>query len=224
MSALTTVPDGFFRFPAHPVSPVRKLGYNMARKDPVEPAEGQITELLREAAGGNREAFNRLYELVFPALLAKAAARMRREKPGQSISANDLLDEAFMRIANQRVVAKNRKQFYGIFGIMMRRVLLDRIRKKLAEPNGGGWRRVTLDPNFSLPRQEAEKLLAVHQCLERLEKDNPRQGKIVELRFFGGFSEKEIAEYLEISPSTVEADWRFAKAWLRMELEDRRWP
>jgi RNA polymerase sigma factor (TIGR02999 family) len=224
MSALTTIPDFFFQFPAHPAPSVRKLGYNTPREGPVKPAEEQITELLHEAAGGNREAFDRLYELVFPELLAKAAARMRRETPGQSIGASDLAMEAFLRAADQRAPAKNRRQFYGMFEIMMKRVLLDRIRKKLAEANGGGWRRVTLHPNLSMPRQEAEKLLAVQQCLERLEQDNPRQGKIVELRFYCGLSNTDIAEYLGISLSTVEADWRFAKAWLRMELEDRRWP
>jgi RNA polymerase sigma factor (TIGR02999 family) len=100
----------------------------------------------------------------------------------------------------------------------MRRVLVDHWKKKQAAKGGGGLQRVPLDETLLLSEQDEEKLYAVHQCLERLEQVRPRPAKIVEHRFFGGLENKEIAELMGISLSTVEADWRFARAWLHQEI------
>jgi RNA polymerase sigma factor (TIGR02999 family) len=187
----------------------------------VEPTVGDVTDVLRLAAAGDTEAQDRLFQLLVPTLRKMAAARMARERPGHTLSPTALVNEAFLRLVKQdKVPAENTAQLLGVFGITMRRVLVDHWKKKHAARNGGGWDRVALDHLFALPAKAEEQFLAIHSCLERLEKDKPRQAKIVELRFFCGLSNPEIAAQLGISLSTVEADWRFARAWLRAELGD----
>jgi RNA polymerase sigma factor (TIGR02999 family) len=183
--------------------------------------EADVTDLLRQAAGGSTDAQERLFHLLVPALRQMAAARMAREQPGHTLSPTALVNEAFLRLAKQQTApTENVSQLLGVFGITMRRVLVDHWKKKHAAKGGGGWERVPLDDAFAISREMEERLLAVHTCLERLEQEKPRQAKIVELRFFAGLSNPEIAAQLGISLSTVEADWRFARAWLRYELQD----
>ena len=219
MSALTLVSNALGAKRKQRLPPVSAEVYNTRSEGrSLEPPDGEITELLRQAANGSEEARNRLYELILPELRKRASAKLRRERRGHSLSTMDLVNEAFLRYADQKKLQENKEQLYRVFGMMMRRVLVDRVKKKLSERRGGGRQRVTLHPNLSLPWKQAEQMLAVHDCLERLEKDYPRPGKIVELRFFGGLSNPEIAEVLGICLFTVEADWRFARAWLRIEL------
>jgi RNA polymerase sigma-70 factor (ECF subfamily) len=188
----------------------------------VEPVDGGVTELLQQAAGGNADAQDRLFQLLLPTLRQMAIARMAREKPGHTLGPTALVNEAFLRIAKQyKLPAENTAQFLGVFGLTMRRVLVDHWKKKNAAKGGGGLERVPLDEIFISPRQAEETMYAVHQCLERLERVKPRPAKIVEHRFFGGLENHEIAELMGISVSTVEADWRFARAWLRQELGER---
>ena len=189
----------------------------------VEATGTDLTPLLRQAAGGDAEAQDLLMHLLVPRLRVVAAAQMARERPGHTLSPTALVNEAFLRLARQETLPdKNVEQFLAIFATTMRRVLVDRWKKKNAAKHGGGWRREPLDDLFPGPDHAEEEALAVHECLERLEAEQPRQAKLVELRFFGGLSNAEIAEHLGVSLSTVEADWRFARAWLRLELEHRR--
>ena len=182
-----------------------------------------LTPLLRQAADGDAGAQDLLLHLLVPRLRIIAAAQMARERPGHTLSPTALVNEAFLRLARQDMLPdKNVEQFLAIFATTMRRVLVDRWKKKNAAKHGGGWIREPLDDLFPGPEHAEEEALAVHECLERLEREQPRQAKLVELRFFGGLSNAEIAEHLGVSLSTVEADWRFAKAWLRLELEHRR--
>ncbi len=186
----------------------------------LKPPAGEVTELLRQAASGSEQAKDRLFELILPELCRIASARLRRERSGHSLGTTDLVLEAYLRLSRQQTFpAENRAQFLATFAMAMRRVLIDHAKKKISRRHGGDWQRVSLHPNLSLPGEQVESILAIHGCLERLEKENPRQGRIVELRFFGGLSNPEIAAVLDISLSTVEADWRFARAWLRVELE-----
>ena len=188
----------------------------------VESVDGGVTELLQQAAGGNADAQDRLFQLLLPTLRQMAAARMSREKPGHTLGPTALVNEAFLRIAGQyKLPAQNTAQFLGVFGLTMRRVLVDHWKKKHAIKGGGNATRVPLEEGFLLSQHDDENLFAVHQCLERLEEVKPRPAKIVEHRFFGGLENHEIAELMGISVSTVEADWRFARAWLRQELGDR---
>ena len=187
----------------------------------MERTDGEVPDLLRQAASGSTDAQDRLFQLLLPRLRQMAAARMAREKPGHTLSPTGLVNEAFLRLAPQHQPAENMAQFLGVFGMTMRRVLIDRWKRKNAAKGEGGWERVPVDQLLSLPQKQEGELLAVHVCLEKLEKERPRQAKVVELRFFGGLSNREVAGQLGISLSTVEADWRFARAWLRSELEDR---
>ena len=189
----------------------------------VEPTGSDLTPLLRRAADGDAEAQDLLLRLLVPRLRVMAAAQMARERPGHTLSPTALVNEAFLRLARQETLPdENVDQFIAIFATTMRRVLVDRWKKKNAAKNGGGWIREPLDDLFPGPERAEEQALAVHECLERLERQRPRQAKLVELRFFGGLSNAEIAEHLDVSLSTVEADWRFARAWLRLELENHR--
>ena len=186
----------------------------------VETPPGEVTELLRLAGRGNQDAQDRLFHLVYPALRKLAGRKMAREKPEHTLSSTGLVSEAYLRIAAQLGVPwKNRSQFLAFAAVTMRRILVDCARKKAAEKSGGNYERVTLDHAVSLTHNHYDEILAVHECLERLTGENPRQAKVVELRFFGGLSNQEIAEHMNISLTTVEADWRFARAWLRLELE-----
>jgi len=185
----------------------------------VEVPAGELTKLLRDAAGGEAAAQNALFRFVFPQLRKIAASRMRLERSGHSLSPTALVSEAFLRLNKQPLPLENSGQFLGIFAITMRRVLVDHARAKGCVKKGGGWVRVPLDPGLCVPQRIVEELLGVHVALEKLEREDARQAKVVELRFFGGLSNPEIAEFLGVSLSTVEADWRFARAWLRFELD-----
>lgn len=188
----------------------------------MEPLDGGVTRLLQQSANGDTAAQDRLFQLLLPTLRQMAAARMAREKPGHTLGPTALVNEAFLRLARQyKVPAANTDQFLGVFGLTMRRVLVDHWKKRHAMKGGGGLERVSIDDTFVLSRHDEELSYAVHQCLERLERVKARPAKIVEHRFFGGLENHEIAKLMGISLSTVEADWRFARAWLRQELGDR---
>ena len=186
----------------------------------VEAPGGEVTQLLRQAAMGNEAAQNELFRLVFPRLRRYAANKIRREMPGNSLSARTLVVEAWMRLADQEKAPENSAQFFGIFILTMKRILLDYAKRKLSEKRGGRWHRVPLDEGLMFPQKQAEELLDIDRCLEKLEKEYPRQAKVVDLRFFGGLTNAEVAEEIGVSLATVEADWRFARAWLRLELSD----
>lgn len=188
----------------------------------MEPRNDGVTELLQQAAGGNSDAQERLFQLLLPTLRQMAGARMARENPGHTLTPTALVNEAFLRLARQyKLPATNTEQFLGVFGMTMRRVLVDHWKKKNAAKGGGGWQRLPLEETILLRPEDDEELYAVHQCLERLEQVKPRPAKVVEHRFFGGLENHEIAAVMGISLSTVEADWRFARVWLRQELEVR---
>jgi RNA polymerase sigma factor (TIGR02999 family) len=186
----------------------------------VESTGTDLTALLRQASSGSAEAQNLLFQLLAPRLREMAAVQMARERPGNTLSPTALVNEAFLRLARQeKLPDANVAQFLAVFATTMRRVLIDRWKRKNAAKNGGGWVRQPFDDLFAAASAPEDQALAVHACLERLEQEKPRPAKVVELRFFGGLSNPEIAAELNISLSTVEADWRFARAWLRLELE-----
>jgi RNA polymerase sigma factor (TIGR02999 family) len=167
-----------------------------------------------------RPALDQLIPLVYEDLRRIAAAQMRREPGGQSLQATALVHEAYVRLVDQRHVQwRNRAHFFGVAASLMRRILVDHARARLADKRGGGFERITLagDEAAECPRME---VLALHESLERMAAFSPRQERIVELRYFGGLTIEEAAEVLGISEATLVRDWTVAKAWLRADLSD----
>jgi len=185
-------------------------------------SSGEITRLLAEIRGGNDQAQSQLIPLVYQELRRLARQYMRRERPSHTLQPTALVHEAYLRLMGQQsgVQWENRTHFFAVAARVMRRVLVDHARAHRAEKRGGEEPKLAVDdaPVFSgLTRAE---LLDLDQALERLAERDPRQAHIVELRFFGGLSESETAELLEISTRTVKRDWSLARAWLYREISE----
>ena len=182
------------------------------------PNVARITELLLSVSEGGRAALDQLIPLVYADLRRVAAAQMRREAGGQSLQPTALVHEVYVRLVDQRHVKwRNRAHFFGAAANLMRRILVDHARARLAEKRGGGLERVTLvgDESMESPRID---VLALHESLQRMAAFSPRQERIVELRYFGGLTIEEAAEVIGISEATLVREWTIAKAWLRADL------
>ena len=194
---------------------------------------GEVTQLLLQWRAGNEAVLEMLLPLVYDELRGLAQRHLRRERGSHTLQRTALVHEAYLRMVDQRQVNwESRAQFFGIASQMMRRVLVDHARRRAAEKRGGGAQRIDIDAVLATdegadsraravdePREEPEiDFEAVHEALERLEALDPGQGKLVELRFFGGLSIKEAAEVIGVSPATVKREWAIARAWLQREL------
>jgi RNA polymerase sigma factor (TIGR02999 family) len=180
----------------------------------------QVTRLLDAAASGDRQAAADLLPLVYEELRKLAAARMREESPGHTLSPTALVHEAYLRLVGHQQFAGS-GHFFSAAAEAMRRILVDHARKRLAAKRGGG-RRVTLDLD-RLSRSDAgtdpdSDLLWVHEALERLETIQPKVARLVTLRYFGGLTIPEAAEVLGVSPRTADSWWAYARAWLATEF------
>ena len=187
---------------------------------PPEPAH--VTGLLQAWAAGDPAALEALLPAVYGELRRRAARALRRESPGHTLQTTDLVHEAYLRLVDQRQgVGANRAQFLGLAAVCMRRVLVDHARARQAAKRGGGARQITLT---DLPvgddsgDEPAVDVLALDDALRRLAQLDPQQGRVVELRYFGGLNIEETAAALGVSPSTVKREWAVARAWLRREL------
>lgn len=177
-----------------------------------------LTQLLRRLRAGDEEAAAQVAAAAYGELRKLAANCLRRERPGHTLQPTALVNEAFLKLAaNTRAEWRDRAQFYAVAARLMRRILVDYARKRAAGKRGGG-HQVTLEENLVLREERIEDVLGVDEVLERLEALDPRQGRIVELRFFSGLTVEEIAEVLGISTPTVKREWSSAKAWLHREL------
>lgn len=187
---------------------------------PSSPDPSDVTQLLIAWSAGDRAAGDRLLPVVYAELHRRAAAAMRREQDGHTLQPTALVHEAYMRLIDQRTIDwRNRAQFYGVAAQLMRRILIDHAREHLAEKRGGGARQVTLSGIEAPPDDDtAVDVLALHEALERLALLDPRQARLVELRYFGGLSIAETAEALDVSAATVKREWATARAWLKREL------
>ena len=183
----------------------------MNKLSPSKPHE--ITELLEQWSGGNQAALDQLYPLVYEELRRLARSYMRREPKGHTLQTTALINEAYVRLVDQHSVRwQNRSHFFAISAQIMRRILVDHARAKLTDKRGGGAKRVELgDVPASIPD---EQLLAIRDALERLTSSKPDHAQLVELRFFAGLTLEEAAECLDISLSTADRAWRYARAWL----------
>ena len=159
--------------------------------------------------------------LVYDELRRLARQQMRRESPGHTLQTTALLNEAYLRLVDQREAHwQNRAQFFGVAAQLMRRILVNHARGRNRVKRAGDLQKVSLDEASLVSQEAAMDLVAVHEALERLEAVNERMGRIVELRFFGGLSIEETAEVLNVSPGTVMKDWTFAKAFLHEEISN----
>jgi RNA polymerase sigma-70 factor (ECF subfamily) len=186
--------------------------------DPNQFAE--ITELLIAWSSGRREALDALIPVVYEDLHRIARRYMQREPAGHALQPTALVSEAYLRLIDQRRVKwRNRAHFFGVAAGMMRRILVDHARLRRAERRGGQWERVTLSGvDLATDKPGQIDVLSLHDSLERLAAFDPRQERIVELRYFGGLTIEETAEVVGVSDATVVREWTIAKAWLRANL------
>jgi RNA polymerase sigma factor (TIGR02999 family) len=183
-----------------------------------ETTSQNITQLLLDWSRGDQEALAALMPLVYDELRRLARSYMRRERPGHTLATTGLIHEAYLRLIDQQVDWKGRAHFYGIAAQTMRRILVDHARSSHRAKRGGGAVKVSLDGPALLTEAPSMDLVALDEALRRLEGVDPQRGRIVELRFFGGLSNEEASEVLEISTATVQRQWAGARAWLYHEL------
>lgn len=188
---------------------------------------GEVTQLLLRWRAGDEAALAALLPLVYEELRSMARRHLRHERDSHTLQRTALVHEAFLRMVDQQQVDwESRTQFYGLASQMMRRILVDHARRRSAAKRGDGAQHVDLDAmlqeegeDSSPPAQEAEiDFAAIDDALQRLEALDPQQGKLVELRFFGGLSIKETADIIGVSPATVKREWAIARAWLQREI------
>lgn len=184
------------------------------------PSSRSVTQILADLGAGDRAAVDELVPLVYDELRKLAAQRLRRQRPHHTLQATALVNEAYMKLVEQRDVRwQNRAHFFGVAAVLMRRILKDYARSREADKREGQWQRVPLDDVLRLAGEQGLDLLALDSALTALATLDERQSRIVELRFFGGLSVEEAAEVLDVSPTTIKREWQTAKAFLRHHME-----
>jgi len=179
----------------------------------------EVTQLLVAWGDGDRSAFDKLMPLVYDELHRLARRYMARERPEHTLQASVLVNEAYVRLIDQRNMRwQNRVQFFGIAATLMRRILVSYARSRHYSKRGGNARRISLDEALIVSEERSLEVVALDDALTALAVMDARKSQIVELRFFGGLSIEETAEVLGVSPGTVMRDWTLAKAWLRREI------
>lgn len=185
-----------------------------------KPGRTDITQMLVRASRGDEFAVNRLLPLVYEELRALAESYLQRERPDLTLQATALVHEAYLRLIKQEEVQwQNRAHFFAVAAQAIRRILVDHARGHARQKRGGDRERVRLDEDVAVSPERDLDLVAVDEALLELAQLNQRQAQIVELRFFGGLSLRDVAEVLKVSPRTVDGDWSMARAWLRRELQ-----
>jgi RNA polymerase sigma factor (TIGR02999 family) len=179
----------------------------------------QITQLLAEWSEGNQSALDELYPLVYEELHRLARRYMSRERKGHTLQTTALINEAYVRLVDQKNVRwANRSHFFAISAQIMRRILIDHARRHGYAKRGGGAQQVSLEEVALVAHDASSELLRLDEALQELAKMDPRRCHVVELRYFGGLSNEEIAGILKVSENTVTRDWNLARAWLYQQL------
>jgi RNA polymerase sigma-70 factor (ECF subfamily) len=178
----------------------------------------EVTQLLKAMASGDQSAAERLLPLVYAELHRLATSYMRRERQDHTLQPTALINEAYIRLAKGHLDWQNREHFIGVAANTMRRVLVDHARGHKAKMRGGELRRVELDEALVVSEERAEEMLELDDALNELMEVNPRQARVVELRYFGGLSVEQIAGVLAIAPRSVKRDWAVARIWLFNKL------
>jgi RNA polymerase sigma factor (TIGR02999 family) len=177
------------------------------------------TQILKEWSEGDKDAPARLMPLIYEELRRRAAEYLRHERPDHTLQATALVHETYLKLIDQnRVDWKTRAHFCGVAAQLMRRVLLEHARGHNAEKRGGKLEKLHLEETRELSDECAPDLISLDDALKSFTSTYPREGEVVELKFFGGLEASEIAEVLDVSQKTVLRDWNFAKLWLRREL------
>jgi RNA polymerase sigma-70 factor (ECF subfamily) len=180
---------------------------------------GQVTQLLKAMRGGDPQAAQDLLPLVYAELHRLAKSYMRRERPDHTLQATALINEAYLRLAGEEIDWKNRAHFIGLSAQVMRRVLVDHARVHNAEHRGGGLQRVEMQEEMAISPERLDQVQQIDDLLKKLETVNPRQARVVELRYFGGLTFDEIAGLLELTSRTVKSDWALARIWMLEQLK-----
>ena len=183
----------------------------------------EVTQLLGDWSNGDEEALEKLFPLVQPELHRLAHHYMSRERPGHTLQTTAILNEAYLRLVdNTKPAWQGRTHFIAAAAQLMRRIMVDHARERQSLKRGGGALKVTLDEGALVTQTRAQELLDLDEALERLAEQDARKSQIVELRYFGGLSVEETAEFLKLSRRTVEREWTAAKAWLYRELSEEK--
>jgi RNA polymerase sigma factor (TIGR02999 family) len=179
-----------------------------------------LTQLLNAAASGDAQAANELFEQVYHELRRLAAQKMAREAPGHTLQATALVHEAWLRIGgDQQPLWQNRAHFFKSAAEAMRRILVDQARRKSAQRRGGNWRRINKGEQLLSAEEPEDKLLAVHEALDKFALVDPVKAELVKLRYFVGLKITEAAAILGISEPTAKRHWKYARAWLAREID-----
>lgn len=179
-----------------------------------------VTGLLRHWSEGDQAAFERLVPIIYDELRRIADGLLRREGHGHALQPTALVHELYFKLVDQkRAQWRDREQFFGIASKMMRRILVDQARQRLADKRGGGAVHLTVDEALDQPAETSRTVLAVDEALTRFALIDPERSRIVEMRYFGGLELEEIAELMQVSRTTVKRHWSVARMWLHRELE-----
>ena len=185
--------------------------------------KNEVTQLLLRWSEGDKAALGKLMPLVYRELRRLAGHYMRRERPGHTLQASALVNEAYLRLVDyRRMQWQNRAHFFAVAAQAMGRVLVEHARSRQYAKRGGTAQRISLDDVAVLTDQQAAELVALDEALTSLEALDARKARIVELRYIGGLSIEEAAETLRVSTATVERDWRSAKAWLYRAISQEK--
>jgi RNA polymerase sigma-70 factor, ECF subfamily len=179
---------------------------------------GQVTQLLKAMHAGDEQAAESLLPLVYAELHRLAKGYMRRERPDHTLQATALINEAYLKLVGEDIDWNSRAHFIGLAANVMRRVLVDYARAHNAEQRGGGLQRVEMQDELAISAQQLDEVEHLDEALKKLEKENPRQARVVELRYFGGLSVEQIGALLQIAPRSVKRDWALARIWLFRQL------
>ena len=179
----------------------------------------EITDLLQAWSNGDSQALAKLIPLVDQELKKIAHAYMLREKPGHTLQTTALVHEALIKLLEgEKIDWQSRRHFYALVARRMRQVLIEHARARLAAKRGGGAEHVEVDEGIILTTEMSEELVMLDEALDKLSEIDERKAKVVEYRYFGGFTNEEVAELLDIAPSTVDREWRIARSWLKREM------
>jgi len=180
----------------------------------------EITQLLLAWEQGDQSALEQLIPLVQEELRRLASGFMRKERKGHLLQTTALVNEAYLRLAGQNHIHwQNRNQFFALAATCMRRILLDYARSQGRDKRGGDAQHIALSDAPPLPDDKAAEIVALDEALRELEKQDASKSRIVELRYFGGYTVEEVAEILGVPKTTIEREWRMARAWLQRELD-----